>query len=258
MSGVNELFHKIAAVVKQVEGVEKKGHNDHFHYDYATAEDVLRAIRGPLADKHVALFCSVQAIDERAYKTSGGKESVITTVHVDFTFADGDTGEMFKCSWAGQGDDPADKGLGKAYTNAVKTFLRQTFLLPQGDDPEADTSTDKRAAERAGSSSRRQSSGAPKPSDKQKDLLKRLISQKGVNVAQLLAILSDLGVDGDIDEGWVDRLTGGREGQMSQLIDRLMTGDIPAVESMRTPETDVPGEAPVHPKQDGEEFPRAA
>ena len=53
-----------------------------------------------------------------------------------------------ECEWAGQGDDPADKGLGKAYTNAIKTFLREQFLIPQGDDPEADERTDARAAQR--------------------------------------------------------------------------------------------------------------
>jgi hypothetical protein len=54
--------------------------------------------------------------------------------------------------WAGEGDDPADKGLGKAYTNAIKTFARLQFLIPQGDDPEADASTDQRSADRAAAS----------------------------------------------------------------------------------------------------------
>ena len=49
----------------------------------------------------------------------------------------------------GAGDDGADKGLYKAYTGAVKYFLMKTFLIPTGDDPEADTKADERAASRA-------------------------------------------------------------------------------------------------------------
>jgi hypothetical protein len=132
------LYAKIAQVVTEVGEVAKTGTNDFHGYKYVTAETILTALRKPLAEKQVALLSSVTAIEERAYKTSRGNESIITTVHVDFTFVDGATGEMHRCSWAGQGDDPADKGLGKAYTNAIKTFLREQFLLPQGDDPEGD------------------------------------------------------------------------------------------------------------------------
>ena len=55
---------------------------------------------------------------------------------------------MHKAEWAGSGDDPADKGLYSAYTGAVKYFLMKAFLIPTGDDPEADEGTDKRAAEK--------------------------------------------------------------------------------------------------------------
>lgn len=245
----SKLFRKIAQVITLVERVEKDGHNDHFNYDYTSAETILAAIRGPLAELNVALFPSLTSIEERPYKTSGGKESVITTAHMDFTFVDGETGEMFKCSWAGQGDDPADKGWGKAATNAIKTFLRQTFLLPQGDDPEADTSTDQRAQERVSSGSRRQSSGAPKPSPKQLKLLHDLITRKKPTVMQLRIMLKDAGAPSDMEiaEGWAEKLTGGKEGQVSALIDRLMNGTLPEVKSLETPASDVPDkDAPAH------------
>lgn len=142
------LYTKLAEIVTEVAGVEKDGHNDFHKYNYTSAEAMLRALRGPLASRNVVLMPSVVGIDEREIETSKGKASTVTTVRVSFTFVDGDTGHMHKCEWAGQGDDPADKGLSKAYTNAVKTFLREQFLIPQGDDPEADTRTDERASER--------------------------------------------------------------------------------------------------------------
>jgi hypothetical protein len=147
----HQLYAKLAQVAGEVSGVGKDGRNDFHKYDYTTAEAMLRAIRGPLIERGVVLMPSVTAVTEREISTNNGKASTVTTVHVDFTFVDAESGAMHKCSWAGQGDDPADKGLGKAYTNAIKTFLREAFLLPMGDDPEADKSTDERASQRTAS-----------------------------------------------------------------------------------------------------------
>ena len=143
------LYAKLAAITAELGYVEKDGTNDFQRYKYTSAEAMLAAIRRPLSAHGIALMPSVTALGEREYETSKGKASVITTAHVTFTLVDGATGEKHECCWAGQGDDPGDKGLGKAYTNAIKTFLRQQFLIPQGDDPEADASTDRRAADRS-------------------------------------------------------------------------------------------------------------
>lgn len=226
-----QLYGKIATVVQQVEEVAKRGHNDHFNYDYATAEDILKVLRVPLADQNVALMCSLGSIDERAYTTSGGKESVITTAHVEFCFVDGDTGEQHRCTWAGQGDDPADKGLGKAYTNAIKTFLRSAFMLPQGDDPEADSRTDERAGDRASSGPRRSGGGSGKPSDAQLDFLRKIITGKARGVdkpslTQLNVVLMRMGIAGASD-GWMERLN---KAQCSELLDKLTKEPLPSEE----------------------------
>lgn len=145
------LAWKLAQVVKQVSGVEKDGVNAFHKYSYTSAEAMLRAIRGPLAEAGVTLLPTLDRVEEREVKTAKGGASTITTAYVQFEFVDHDTGNSYISKWAGQGDDPADKGLGKAYTNAIKTFLREAFLIPQGDDPEADTQTDKRSADRVSS-----------------------------------------------------------------------------------------------------------
>lgn len=145
----SSLFTKLSEVAAEITHVEKDGFNDFQKYKYTSAEAMLTALRGPLTARNVTLLESVDRVEDREYVTAGKKASVVTTVLMTFTFVDGDTGETRECRWAGRGDDAADKGLGKAYTNAVKTFLRAQFLVPQGDDPEADTSTDKRAADRA-------------------------------------------------------------------------------------------------------------
>ena len=150
MSETKTTLHaKLAEVVAELGYVAKDGKNEFQNYKYTSAEALLAAVRGPLSAKGIALMPSLTAISDREYTTSKGKASVITTAHVSFTFVDGESGERHECQWAGQGDDPADKGLGKAFTNAIKTFLRESFLIPQGDDPEADPQADARGADRA-------------------------------------------------------------------------------------------------------------
>lgn len=156
----SKLYRKLAEVVAEVGYVAKDGKNEFQNYKYTSAEALLAAIRGPLSARQVVVMPSLSALSEREYQTSKGKASVITTAHVRFTLVDGETGEKHECEWAGQGDDPADKGLGKAYTNAIKTFLREQFLIPQGDDPEADSTTDKRAVDRAPAKSQTAGNGS--------------------------------------------------------------------------------------------------
>lgn len=143
------LHSKLAEVAADLGYVERDGTNTFQNYKYTSAEAMLNAVRGPLSSRNVALLESVDSIEDREYTTTKGKASVITTVRLVFTFVDGDTGQREELAWLGRGDDNADKGLGKAYTNAVKTFLRAQFLIPSGDDPEADHRTDERAADRA-------------------------------------------------------------------------------------------------------------
>lgn len=97
-----------------------------------------------------------------------------------------------------------------------------------------------------GSTSRRTSGGAPKPSPAQLKFLHSLVTQTKVTVPQLEAMVAEVGADVTIEEGWANRLTGGQDGQVSQLIERLKAKDLPAVQT-REPTPDLPEDAPVHP-----------
>jgi hypothetical protein len=109
----------------------------------------------------------------------------------------------------------------------------------------------RQAADTEGKTSRRQPDGSPKLSEKQKGLIKKLVGQKEITVAQLEIILSEIGAPMEVNEGWVDRLSGGREGQGSALIERLMDGPIPEVAPTLVPASDVPSDdPPTHASQD--------
>jgi hypothetical protein len=235
------LFGKIATVMGEVGRVAKDGYNDFHKYDYVTEAALVEAVRQKLAEKNVALIPSLSSTDERPYTTEKGKQSVVTTANVAFTFVDGDTGAMFRAEWAGQGDDPADKGLYKAYTGALKYFLMKTFLIPTGNDPEADTDADKRSQGRTASGPRRVGSGiGSKPTDKQKSFLRKIVEGKAHGVTtptrkQLAQLLTEIEGAPELGEGWVDRL---EMGHMKLLLDRLSNGDLPPDEG--PPRSDLP------------------
>jgi hypothetical protein len=134
------LIKKLAEVMKAVSSVPKRGHNSFHHYDYATEADIVAALRIELADRHVMILPAVTA---RSRENVGDKGSVLTHLEMEFTFIDGESGETLTRPWLGAGTDKEDKGAYKAMTGGEKYFLLKTFLIPTGDDPEAEKPHDR-------------------------------------------------------------------------------------------------------------------
>jgi len=120
-----------------VNRVPKNGYNSFHKYNYATESDLTESIRPILFESGLAFFSTVLEQE---------RDGEFTKVKMEFTLADIETGETLKSTFWGEGQDKGDKGLYKAYTGATKYFLMKTFLIPTGDDPEADHSTDERNA----------------------------------------------------------------------------------------------------------------
>lgn len=132
----------------EVTRVEKRGHNDFHDYDYATAADVLEAVRTGLASRNVVIIPRVvgQSVIEK--ERQGKAPEYIVTADMILTILDGDSGEALECAWKGCGQDSGDKGIYKALTGGYKYFLLQLFMIPTGDDPEKATRKRKDAPER--------------------------------------------------------------------------------------------------------------
>lgn len=133
------LYAKLAEVMGEIGYVEKRGRNQFHGYSYATEADLADAVRSKLAARNVIVIPTLRDIDERSITTAKGKGSTVTTARIAFTFCDGDSGQTHTAEWAGAGEDAVDKGLYKAMTGAAKYFLMKSFLIPTGDDPEADS-----------------------------------------------------------------------------------------------------------------------
>lgn len=135
------LYRKIAAIAGAIGRVEKDGYNPQLKYKYATPATVMGAVKPLLADHHMAIVPMVNQVIKEATgsKTQGGAEKVITRVEMTYLILDGESGESLSVPWAGEGEDWSDKGIAKAQTIALRTFLIQLFQIPSGDeiDPDA-------------------------------------------------------------------------------------------------------------------------
>jgi hypothetical protein len=73
--------------------------------------------------------------------TPSGKQALLT-LRFTWTLTDGESGETISFQSIGTGADSGDKAAYKAATGALKYALLTGFLIPTGDDPEADVKTD--------------------------------------------------------------------------------------------------------------------
>ncbi len=136
------LYRKIAAVAGAIEAVAKDGYNPQLKYKYATPATVMEAVKPLLAEQQLAIVPSVSAIikEPTGSKTQSGAEKVLTRVEMIYLILDGESGESLSVPWAGEGEDWSDKGIAKAQTIALRTFLIQLFQIPAEDaeiDPDA-------------------------------------------------------------------------------------------------------------------------
>lgn len=134
------LYRKIAAVAGEIEAVEKDGRNKDQGYRYATPSGVMSAVKPLLAEHklaivpHLVLF---EAIDT-GQTSSRGAPFILNRVTMHYHILDGESGEEMVVPWQAQaGTYGDDKGLAKAQTIALRTFLIQLFQIP-AEDPETD------------------------------------------------------------------------------------------------------------------------
>ncbi len=132
------LVTKLAEVMSQVKHIPKNGFNKFHKYHYATEADVNEKVREELFKRNVVLIPNMKSHTVREHKTNANKTEYIVTAEIEFTFMDGDSGETIAFTVFGEGQDAGDKGVYKAITGAQKYALMKAFMIPTGDDPEAD------------------------------------------------------------------------------------------------------------------------
>ena len=140
------LVGKLVEIMGELERVPKRGFNKHQNYNYVMEADVEDMLRKLLVKYRVMVYPqlkSVSVLPPTSDPIKGlASNQRLTTVEINWHFEDADSGETRTVTLAGQGSDPNDKGIYKAFTGANKYMALKTFHLPTGDDPEADESVD--------------------------------------------------------------------------------------------------------------------
>lgn len=138
------IAKKIAKVMEAVGYVAKTGTNAAQGYKFVQASAVADKVREQLSKLNVSMTpTSIDVISEGL--TPSGKQALLT-LRFTWTLTDGDSGETISFQSVGTGADSGDKAAYKAATGALKYALLTGFLIPTGDDPEADASTDNQVA----------------------------------------------------------------------------------------------------------------
>lgn len=136
------LLTKLHRVAQAITHVEKRGYNKHHKYNFAQAVDVVRDVREELLEEGVVVIPAAGNARHHEYTTRNGV-GFLTTVDLNYRFADVETGVMIEVPWVGVGTDiGGDKGVYKAMTGGLKYALLNAFLIPTSDDPEHDGLTD--------------------------------------------------------------------------------------------------------------------
>lgn len=140
-AGPISLAAKLAIIADTIGEKEPQRHSRDIKFPYHAAKDVYGWWRALLHAERIIIVPNVrktEVLKAELPRSSGGtRTTFITTIEVDFTIIDGLTGEAITGSAVGQGEDPSDKGAGKAMTYAEKAFLLGMGMNGSESDVEA-------------------------------------------------------------------------------------------------------------------------
>ncbi|MCU0505704.1 MAG: ERF family protein [Chloroflexi bacterium] len=132
------VTHRIGFIPKLGEGPQSQG-----GYAFARDRDIKDRVRDECVAAGVAIHVSM---DDRTIEVLQGADrdgrpraSILATVVGSIAFVNvDDPAQVVSVGIHGQGLDTQDKALSKATTSAVKYGLLNAFVIPTGDDPDAE------------------------------------------------------------------------------------------------------------------------
>lgn len=179
------LAVKILAVMADVEEVAKDSLNAFHKYKYASDAAIITAVRVAMIKHRLIAIPDQKACVFEPSEKEGG----MTTITVEYTLIDADSGESTKAVVHGQGKDSGDKGAYKAATGAEKYFFLKTFLIPTTDDPEGNGNSEKKTLPFAKSAPAAKPAPSVKPAAKSEP--EKKLSPKELNDCQTAARIVD-------------------------------------------------------------------
>jgi hypothetical protein len=130
-------------VMREIGAVGKNGTNKEFGYKFRQQEDLVAAVRGPMAKYGLRLLPRV--IEQKHFQRGKSNVAILTIEYI----VRGPSGDVMEPSIivVGEGADVSDKGTNKAMTAAKKYALVQAFEIAEANVDEGDqTSPDTEAS----------------------------------------------------------------------------------------------------------------
>jgi hypothetical protein len=125
----------------------RKHKAEHLNYSFAGEADLIASLRpAMLAQGLTVAPIGVAVLEQGRYQTLKGGLLNHVVAAVTYRLTHAPSGESEDCQVLGEASDAGDKAAPKALTGAYKYFLRQTFLIETGDDPDRYASADQEAA----------------------------------------------------------------------------------------------------------------
>jgi hypothetical protein len=135
-----ELYKRLAAVAADVPYLRKDATNAHFQYSYVSEAKVKADLRASLARNGLVLVGCEARVQPGSTATNAAVEASLEIACVE-------GGPSVRFGGAGGDADKGGKAVMKALAAAIKYALTTGFLIPTGDDPEANREADELAAE---------------------------------------------------------------------------------------------------------------
>lgn len=135
---MKNILQKLALIRNDIDPMRKDGKNVKQNYAFLSDKQITLEVSKLLEKHNVVITHNDRTEPPVQYTNNSGTTTFLTTVYVDYTFWDVDSGESISGCVVGQGVDTGDKGVYKAITGAFKYLYVKTFNIPTEDDPETD------------------------------------------------------------------------------------------------------------------------
>jgi hypothetical protein len=117
------------------------------NYSFAGESDLIASLRPAMLQHGLSVApIAVAVLEQGRFQTVKGSLLNHVLVAVTYRMTHAPSGECEECQVLGEASDAGDKAAAKALTGAYKYFLRQSFLIETGDDPDRYASADQEAA----------------------------------------------------------------------------------------------------------------
>lgn len=126
------LARRLIAATSKVQALVLDGEDSFHHYRYPTIAQVRGNANQVLSDAGIAIVPRVARTGRAQRINKDGKTINITVISLDLVVCSED-GE-YHASWTGESEDTSDKGVQKAISAGMKSFLAHLLLMPVAED----------------------------------------------------------------------------------------------------------------------------